>query len=198
MGGCLWGLELGDLLSEEWVSLWGSLHEAVGSWSGGWGKVTGGVGLLVGVGGWLWLEAWGSNWSVLWSVGSRAGLLFAVNSLSSVGSSASWELLVWGVNNNWVPFSSVGHVKGLLVGESVNESSLGESSSWWHLSIEGGSVVESWTVIELNVGLLLGVVVVFISLHDNVLSEVLITVHSSGEVLGVWDALDSGHLGLDA
>ena len=190
----LWGLELEDLLSEEWVSLWGSLHEG----GGGWGKVTGGVGLLVGVAGWLWFDAWGSDWSVLWSVGTGAGLLFAVDGLSSVGSSASWELLVWGVNDDWVPFSLVSNINGLSIGESGDETGLGESRGSWHLSGEGWGGVEGWGIVELNVADLLGLVVVWLSLHSDVLTEVLITVHAGGEVLSVWDALDSLDLGLDA
>ena len=77
----------------------------------GWGDVSGGlvwssgswVGVVVGNGGWLLSGAWGSRWSVHWSVSSRADFSSAVNTIWSVVSVAWWELSLWGIHNNWSP-----------------------------------------------------------------------------------------------
>ena len=73
------------------------------------GSVTGGgvwssgnwVGVVVRDVSWLILEAWGTGWSVLWSVGSRAWRSNAVDSERSVVSVALWESSSGGVSLVW-------------------------------------------------------------------------------------------------
>ena len=119
------------------------------SW-GGVGEVTGGLvwsaGLWVGVVVWdvSWLisGAWGTSVTILWSVGSGAGLSGAVDTVWAVVAVAGWE---WsgGLDLDWGP-----------------------------------SLLD---VVEL------------VTLHGDILSEVLITVHAGGEELVVWKAVDTSN-----
>jgi hypothetical protein len=105
-----------DVLVKGWLSGGGSFGS---SWSGGgsswssgcvlswvlWGNVSGGSNLLAWCGlinsGFL-SGAWGTGWSILWSVGSTAGLSNAVNSVWSVVSMAYWER-TGSLDDDWGP-----------------------------------------------------------------------------------------------
>jgi hypothetical protein len=183
----LGGLENGNLL---WDLLWsGGLNELIVRLGGGWGLVTSGVGLLVGVGGWLSSSAWGSNWSVLWAVGSVAGLFLAVNTLCAVGSVAYWKVLVLSVDNNW------GELNGdsLIIRESVDKSRLNETGRRWASLSVRRLVEEWWGIVDLNVSVFSSLLleVVWLTLHGNVFAKILITVSSSGKEFGIWKALNT-------
>ena len=143
----LWG---GEIITLDGSVVW---HVVVitspSSW-GGVGEVTGGLvwssGLWVGVVVWdvSWLVsgAWGTSVTILWSVGSGAGLSSAVDTIWAIVTVAGWE---WsgGLNLNWGP-----------------------------------SLLD---VVEL------------VTLHGDIFTEVLITVHSGGEELNIgWSAGDTG------
>jgi len=170
---CVGGSGSGFLIASWGFSIlgWGCCLGWSGGWSGGWlciqleddlswdwwrwvewGKITGGgVWSSVSWGGvivwdccWFCVGAWGTDWSIEWSVGSCACWDFAVDTWGTVGSVAVWVLGKILFDFNWGPLGEV-------------------------LSI-----------------------VVFLSLHSNVLAEVFITVHSSGEKLNVcWSAGDT-------
>ena len=107
MGVSVWGLENGNFLGliGDWSLV--QLNESLGSWprvGRGWlwgslGDITGGlvwssgswVGVVVRDVSWLILEAWGTGWAILWSVGSRAWRGNAVDSERSVVSVALWK-----------------------------------------------------------------------------------------------------------
>jgi len=192
--GTLGGLEDGNLL---WDLLWATLlllwtiglHELVVVSGGGWGLVSGSVRLLVGVFSCLFLDTWGSNWSILWSVGTTAWLFLAVYTLWSIGSMAWWEVLVFSVDNNWGPLSI--NSDGLLVRESGGELGLNESSSRLMNLIPGRFIEKCWGISDLNMSVFLLLVVVLFTLHGDVLLKILISVHSSGEELSVWKALNT-------
>jgi len=121
----------GSWVKSRWV-LWGDVSRGLVWLSGGW------LGVVVRNSGWLLSSAWGTGWSIHWSIGSTAYGSRAVNSIKTVGSSANWE---WSsrFNNNW------------------NKCFSG-----------------------LNVSFFL-VVMVFFTFHDDVLTEIFISVHSCGE-----------------
>jgi hypothetical protein len=60
---------------------------------GGVWSSSGGIGVVMWDISWLVLEAWGTGWSILWSVGSGAWWGNAVDSERSVVSVAFWEVL---------------------------------------------------------------------------------------------------------
>ena len=123
MGVSVWGLENGNFLGliGDWSLV--QLNESLGSWprlgrGGLWGSLgdlTGGLvwssgswgGVVVWDSVWLLPGAWGTGWTVDWTVGSGADLSGAVDTIWAVVSVASWE---WsgGLNDDWSPLSVVG------------------------------------------------------------------------------------------
>jgi hypothetical protein len=156
--GNLWvnGMDLlwwGEIITLNGRVIWHSVVVTRPSSWGGVGDVTGGLvwssGLWVGVVMWdiCWLlsGAWGTGFTVLWSVGSGADLSGAVDTVWAVVSVALWK---WsgGLDLDWGP--------SLL------------------------DIVE------------------FVTLHGDIFSEVLITVHSGGEELDIrWSTSDTGGTG---
>ena len=157
--GNLWvnGMDLlwwGEIITLNGRVIWHSVVVTGPSSWGGVGDVTGGLvwssGLWVGVVMWdiCWLlsGAWGTGFTVLWSVGSGADLSGAVDTVWAVVSVALWK---WsgGLDLDWGP--------SLL------------------------DIVE------------------FVTLHGDIFSEVLITVHSGGEELtaswGAGNSINSIH-----
>ena len=99
-----WGLEVWvvEISMIWWVWVMSETGFGSGSITGGgvWSS-GGGVGVVMWDISWLVLEAWGTGWSILWSVGSGAWWGNAVDSERSVVSVAFWEVLSSSVSLLW-------------------------------------------------------------------------------------------------
>lgn len=151
-----------------------------------WGKISSGMGLEVFWFSWLGLLTLSSSWAVLWSVSSGASRDFAVSALWAIESCAIWELLVWGVDDDWGPLCL--ELKGLILGNTT--SKLHETSGRWMLFVPCWLVEKWWSIIHLNQVLLVeGGHALF--LHLDVLAKVLGSLKTISEKHGVWKARDT-------
>ena len=154
------GVGLGDLWVKGVDLLWGGEIVSIdlNESSGVWGVV------VVSGPGW-----WGSvskiSGGLVWSSGLWVGVVvWNVSWLLSGAWSSGWSVH-WAVSSRANLSSAVDTIGSIV------------SVAWWELS--WGGLNNNWVPFLLNI-------VEFVSLHSNVLSEILISVHSSGEELMVW------------
>jgi hypothetical protein len=156
-----------------WVSL---VVESGSNGSGGFLVGTGfwcWVGLEKGSGDWCWWVkngwvGWGDVSTILvWLSGGWLGVVMWDRSWLFSSAWGSGGTIHWSVGSIADGSSAVGSIK-----------SVGSSADWeW-----SGRFDNNWDPLffDLNVGWFL-VIVIFISFHDDVLTEILISVHSGGE-----------------
>ena len=171
----LWVLDLEEGSGISWLSEGGD----VGSWLGEGGGVGNWLGESSGVGNWLGegLEGDSLDWEV-----SSVGVWLSSSWLSAV----LWNGL-WLVHDAWGSRLTVLWSIG-----SIAWGSLAVNSDWSIGSVADWEV--TWLGLDDNWVPL--VIVEFLSLHGDVLSEVLISVHSSGEEHVVWDAVNTSNSGM--
>ena len=165
----VWGLEDGDLLG-----FWGDdiilkVDEGLGSWP----RVSGS---------WLWGGLGDISGGLVWSSGGWVGVVV-------------WDG-IWLLSGAW----STGWSVHWSVGSRANFS-VAVNSIWSVVTVafwkRAGAGNLDWVPLNEG-GLLLLVVVVWLSLHDDILTEVLITVHAGGEELVVWHASNTWGSSVDA
>jgi hypothetical protein len=63
------------------------------------------VSVIVGNASWFNLLAWGSRFSIFWSISTIAEVSSTVNAIWAITSMAKWEFTWLSLNGNWVPLS---------------------------------------------------------------------------------------------
>ena len=165
-----------------WLVVTSHLEFGVGTWVG-WGQVSGGgiwrssswVSRVSWDSSWLLSGAWSSRLSILWSIGSIASLSDAVDTIWAIGSVAWWKRTRRGLDVDWGPLSE------------VLDSHLEISAV---LSSDTVLTVAGWESLH---------VVEWLSLHGDVLSEILISSHGvidEHSKLGVRNARDTSDFGV--
>merc|ERR1711998_811845 len=165
-----WGLENGNFLG--FILNWwlGQLDESLGGWPGVGGSC-------------LWGSLGNITGGLVWSSGGWVGVVVWDSVWLLSGAWGSGWAVHWAVGSGADLFSAVNTIWAVV------------SVAGWKWS---SALNDDWGPLSEGSGVLL-IVVEWLALHDDVLTKVLITVHTGGEELGVWwRAGNSSNTGVNA